>query len=74
MSMPRLFCHTGFTKRDESDYDPFGAGHSSTSVSAALGMAVGRDMKARGDVGNGGSCVGGGCRLCAGGSAHSLLV
>lgn len=36
---------SGFTKRDESEYDPFGAGHSSTSVSAALGMAVGRDFK-----------------------------
>jgi len=31
---------SGFLKRDESDYDPFGAGHSSTSISAALGMAV----------------------------------
>jgi len=37
----------GFTNRDESEYDPFGAGHSSTSVSAALGMAVGRDFKVR---------------------------
>jgi 1-deoxy-D-xylulose-5-phosphate synthase len=36
---------TGFTKRSESEYDPFGAGHSSTSISAALGMAVGRDQK-----------------------------
>jgi 1-deoxy-D-xylulose-5-phosphate synthase len=35
----------GFTKRAESEYDPFGAAHSSTSVSAALGMAVARDMK-----------------------------
>lgn len=35
----------GFTKRDESPYDPFGAGHSSTSISAALGMAVARDLK-----------------------------
>jgi len=33
----------GFTKRGESEYDPFGAGHSSTSISAALGMAIGRD-------------------------------
>ncbi len=33
----------GFTKRAESDYDPFGAGHSSTSISAGLGMAVARD-------------------------------
>ena len=36
---------SGFTKRSESQYDPFGAGHSSTSISAALGMAVGRDLK-----------------------------
>lgn len=34
-----------FTKRSESEYDCFGAGHSSTSISAALGMAVGRDLK-----------------------------
>ena len=36
---------SGFTKRDESPYDPFGAAHSSTSISAALGMAVARDLK-----------------------------
>ncbi|NOT70190.1 MAG: 1-deoxy-D-xylulose-5-phosphate synthase [Hyphomicrobium sp.] len=35
---------SGFTKRDESEYDPFGAAHSSTSISAALGMAVARDL------------------------------
>ena len=35
----------GFTKRTESDFDPFGAGHSSTSISAGLGMAVARDLK-----------------------------
>ena len=34
----------GFTKRSESVYDPFGAAHSSTSISAGLGMAVGRDL------------------------------
>jgi 1-deoxy-D-xylulose-5-phosphate synthase len=38
---------SGFTKRDESAYDPFGAAHSSTSISAALGMAVARDMDGR---------------------------
>lgn len=38
---------SGFTKRSESEYDPFGAGHSSTSISAGLGMAVGRDMKGK---------------------------
>src|SRR5438270_5092606 len=35
---------SGFTKRTESDYDPFGAAHSSTSISAAVGMAVARDL------------------------------
>jgi len=38
---------SGFTKRAESPHDAFGAGHSSTSISAALGMAVGRDRKNR---------------------------
>ncbi len=37
---------SGFTKRTESDYDPFGAAHSSTSISAGLGMAVARNLKA----------------------------
>jgi 1-deoxy-D-xylulose-5-phosphate synthase len=36
---------SGFTKRAESEYDVFGAGHSSTSISAALGFAVARDLK-----------------------------
>jgi 1-deoxy-D-xylulose-5-phosphate synthase len=35
---------SGFTKRSESEFDPFGAAHSSTSISAALGMAVARDL------------------------------
>ncbi len=39
---------SGFTKRAESDFDPFGAAHSSTSISAGLGMAVARDL-AQGD-------------------------
>ena len=38
---------SGFTKRAESDYDPFGTAHSSTSISAALGMATGRDLAGR---------------------------
>ena len=38
---------SGFAKRDESPYDHFGAGHSSTSISAALGMAVARDLSGR---------------------------
>ena len=41
---------SGFTKRSESEYDPFGAAHTSTSISAALGMAVARDY--RGDENN----------------------
>ena len=36
---------SGFLRRDESEYDTFGAGHASTSLSAALGMAVARDLK-----------------------------
>ena len=36
---------SGFTKRSESEYDPFGAAHSSTSISSGLGFAVGRDLK-----------------------------
>ncbi len=36
---------SGFLKRDESEYDTFGAGHASTSLSAALGMAIARDQK-----------------------------
>ncbi|MBI1649772.1 1-deoxy-D-xylulose-5-phosphate synthase [Hyphomicrobium sulfonivorans] len=38
---------SGFTRRVESEYDPFGAAHSSTSISAGLGMAVARDLEAR---------------------------
>ncbi len=36
---------SGFTRRSESEYDPFGAAHSSTSISAGLGMAVARDLQ-----------------------------
>ena len=36
---------SGFTRRSESDYDPFGAAHSSTSISAGLGMSVARDLR-----------------------------
>lgn len=48
----------GFTKRAESPYDPFGAGHSSTSISAALGFAVARDLG--GDPGDGIAVIGDG--------------
>ncbi|MFT4956255.1 MAG: 1-deoxy-D-xylulose-5-phosphate synthase [Brevundimonas sp.] len=40
---------SGFTKRAESDYDPFGAAHASTSISAALGFAAARDQKKSGN-------------------------
>ena len=36
---------SGFTRRDESEHDPFGAGHASTSISAALGLAKARDLR-----------------------------
>jgi 1-deoxy-D-xylulose-5-phosphate synthase len=38
---------SGFTKRSESEYDPFGAAHSSTSISAGLGMAIGSQLQGR---------------------------
>jgi len=44
---------SGFTKRSESPYDPFGAAHSSTSISAALGFAVARDLGGGGEHGIG---------------------
>ncbi len=44
---------SGFTKRSESPYDPFGAAHSSTSISAALGFAVARDLGGVCDTGHG---------------------
>ena len=43
---------SGFTKRAESEYDPFGAAHSSTSISAALGFAAGRDLGCQDQVGD----------------------
>lgn len=44
---------SGFTKRAESPYDPFGAAHSSTSISAALGLAVARDLGGACETGHG---------------------
>ena len=44
---------SGFTKRSESPYDPFGAAHSSTSISAALGFAVARDLGGTCETGHG---------------------
>jgi len=49
---------SGFTKRTESEYDPFGAAHSSTSISAGLGFAVARDLGA--DVGDAIAVIGDG--------------
>ena len=46
---------SGFTKRSESPYDPFGAAHSSTSISAALGFAVARDLGGTCNIGHGDS-------------------
>src|SRR3979411_1772226 len=56
---------SGFTKRTESNYDPFGAAHSSTSISAALGMAVARDLSGGKNnviavIGDGAMAAGGG--------------
>src|ERR1700731_3207052 len=56
---------SGFTKRAESEYDPFGAAHSSTSISSGLGMAVGRDQKGENNnvvavIGDGAMSAGGG--------------
>src|ERR1700688_830750 len=54
---------SGFTKRAESEYDPFGAAHSSTSISAGLGMAVARDLGGKKHnivsvIGDGAMCAG----------------
>jgi 1-deoxy-D-xylulose-5-phosphate synthase len=54
---------SGFTRRNESEYDPFGAAHSSTSISAGLGMAVARDLK---DASNNVICVIGDGAMSAG--------
>ena len=55
---------SGFTRRSESEYDPFGAAHSSTSISAGLGMAVARDLDGRANnviavIGDGAMSAGG---------------
>ena len=54
---------SGFTRRAESEYDPFGAAHSSTSISAGLGMAVARDLSGGNNhviavIGDGAMCAG----------------
>ena len=49
---------SGFTRRSESEYDPFGAAHSSTSISAALGLAVARELGGEPPDGQGlGDCI-----------------
>ena len=60
---------SGFTKRSESPHDPFGAGHSSTSISAALGFAVARDLG--GDPGDAVAVIGDGAM--SGGMAFEAL-
>ncbi|WGH77386.1 1-deoxy-D-xylulose-5-phosphate synthase [Jannaschia ovalis] len=61
---------SGFTKRSESPYDPFGAAHSSTSISAALGFAMGRELGAPG-VGDAIAVIGDGA--LSGGMAYEAL-
>ena len=60
---------SGFTKRTESPHDPFGAGHSSTSISAALGFAAARDLG--GDPGDAVAVIGDGAM--SGGMAFEAL-
>ena len=60
---------SGFTKRNESPHDPFGAGHSSTSISAALGFAAARDLG--GDPGDAVAVIGDGAM--SGGMAFEAL-
>jgi 1-deoxy-D-xylulose-5-phosphate synthase len=61
---------SGFTKRTESPYDPFGAAHASTSISAALGFAMGRELGA-GDVGDAIAVIGDGA--LTGGMAYEAM-
>ncbi|PWJ16513.1 1-deoxy-D-xylulose-5-phosphate synthase [Jannaschia seohaensis] len=61
---------SGFTKRTESIYDPFGAAHSSTSISAALGFAMGRELGAD-DVGDAIAVIGDGA--LSGGMAYEAM-
>ncbi|MEM7488893.1 MAG: 1-deoxy-D-xylulose-5-phosphate synthase [Pseudomonadota bacterium] len=61
---------SGFTKRTESPYDPFGAAHSSTSISAALGFTIGRELGAP-DTGDAIAVIGDGA--LTGGMAYEAL-
>lgn len=64
---------SGFTKRSESAYDPFGAAHSSTSISAALGFAVARDLGGDSDTGHGDAIAVIGDGAMSGGMAFEAL-
>lgn len=64
---------SGFTKRSESPYDPFGAAHSSTSISAALGFAVARDLGGVIDTGLGDAIAVIGDGALTGGMAFEAL-
>lgn len=64
---------SGFTKRSESPYDPFGAAHSSTSISAALGFAVARDLGRACDTGHGDAIAVIGDGALSGGMAYEAM-
>jgi len=64
---------SGFTKRSESAYDPFGAAHSSTSISAALGFATARDLGGQIDAGLGDAIAVIGDGAMTGGMAYEAM-
>ena len=64
---------SGFTKRSESPYDPFGAAHSSTSISAALGFAVARDLGGACGTGHGDAIAVIGDGALSGGMAYEAM-
>ena len=64
---------SGFTKRSESPFDPFGAAHSSTSISAALGFAAARDLGGACDTGHGDSIAVIGDGALSAGMAYEAL-
>ena len=64
---------SGFTKRSESPYDPFGAAHSSTSISAALGFSVARDLGGACDTGLGHAIAVIGDGAMTGGMAYEAM-
>jgi 1-deoxy-D-xylulose-5-phosphate synthase len=64
---------SGFTKRSESPYDPFGAAHSSTSISAALGFALARELGGDCDTGHGDAIAVIGDGALSGGMAYEAM-